>query len=256
MASKTRATTTTEVVDDLELDELGEDVPVDDLDDTPDNVIALRDPADLPAPVDTDTRKPLTTGQKVGVGVGISGATGLAAWGLYKLGQRLGWWGVSPLIIDDADADKGSGSKPKRDDPKPSPSPSNSRMRALGNPPNVSGDPQGYNTQRYPHPGAVRLTMTALGYKVAYSAETLVPNNQPHPEVRRFQREWNKVIRGLDLGRVKFPEPVDDPSKLKFFRGVLSDDGIPGKNTLNAMEIAVNNQLKNKMPWRNLVGQA
>lgn len=98
--------------------------------------------------------------------------------------------------------------------------------------------------------------MTALGYKVEYTAETLVPNNQPNAEVTKLQREWNKVIRGLDSGKVVFPSPVDDSSKLRDFRGLLDEDGIPGKNTLNAMEIAFNNQLKNKMQWRSLVVQA
>lgn len=249
MARKTITTTEAEEFDDLE------DAVDGELDDTPDNVIALREGMDTPAPTEPE-RKPLTTGQKVGVGAGALAGAGLLGFGVYKLGQRLGWWGASAIVFDDDDDSSKSdgGSKPSKDD-KPKPS-GGGGIRAIGKPPNVSGDPQGYNTERYPHPGAVRLTMTALGYKVEYSAETLVPNNEPHPEVIRFQREWNKVIKGLDSGRVKFPSPVDDPSKLRSFRGLLDDDGIPGKNTLNAMEIALNNQLKNKNPWRNLVGQA
>ena len=98
--------------------------------------------------------------------------------------------------------------------------------------------------------------MTGLGYKVEYNNETLVPNNQPHPQVTRFQKEWNRVIRGLDSGKVKFPSSVSDPSKLKPFRGLVDADGIPGKNTLNAMEIAFNNSLKNLIKWSSLVGQA
>jgi hypothetical protein len=215
------------------------------------DALAVREGDALAKPTPTS----LTRWQKAGVGVGVAGATGLAGFGFYRLGAYLGWWGASPLIIIDDE-------KPKKKDPdkaddKPSDGGgSNSRDRAIGRPPNTSGDPEGYNTKRYPHPGAVRLTMTGLGYKVEYNNETLVPNNQPHAEVTRFQSEWNRVIRGLDSGSVKFPSSPADPSKLKPFRGLLDSDGIPGKNTLNAMEIAFNNMLKNSVKWTSLVGQA
>jgi hypothetical protein len=246
VASKTRAKTTTTKAE--EFDEAVEDVVEDDVE--RDNVIPLREGSELAKP---DDERELTTAQKVGVGAGVVGGAGLLAYGLYKLGQRLGWWGASVIVIDDS-SEGGGGVTPSKSEDKATPARAGSR--AVGKPPNVSGDPEGYNTQRFPHPGAVRLTMTALGYKVEYSAETLVPNNQPNTEVTKFQREWNKVIHGLDSGDVKFPSPVDDSSKLKSFRGLLGEDGIPGKNTLNAMEIALNNQLKNKMPWRSLVEQA
>jgi hypothetical protein len=234
------------------------------------NVVPLRDRKPVPEPERTPDAGPeqkptqalaeqkpgWTTGQKVGVGAGVVGVTGLAGFGLYKLGVRMGWWGASPIIIDDPQ----DGGGKSQDDARPIDGGGGgggaTRGRAVGTPPNVSGDSNGYNTQRYPHPGAVRLTMTALGYKVEYSAETLVPDGKSNPEVTRFQSEWNKVIHGLDSGKVKFPTPVDDSSKLAAFRGVLTADGIPGKNTLNAMEIAFNNQLKNKMSWPSLVRQA
>ena len=244
MASKTRAKPT--------IIEADEDV-VDD--DTPDNVVPLREGTELDTPKPDDANE-WSTGKKVGVGVGVLGGTSLLAFGLYKLGQRLGWWGASSDIVIDDSSDSTPSRRDDKPTPTPTPTPNRRGARAVGTPPNVSGDAEGYNTQRYPHPGAVRLTMTALGYKVEYTAETLVPNNQPNSEVTKFQREWNKVIRGLDSGKVEFPSPVDDPSKLESFRGLLGEDGIPGKNTLNAMEIAINNQLKNKMPWRDLVGQA
>jgi hypothetical protein len=227
------------------------------------NVVPLRDRTPVTEPKRTPVTEPTqalaeqkpewSTGKKVGVGAGVVGVTGLAGFGIYKLGVHMGWWGASPIIIDDPKDGKDGKS---RDDARPIDGGGSSRTRAVGKPPNVSGDADGYNTQRYPHPGAVRLTMTALGYKVEYSAETLVPNGKPNPEVTKFQVEWNKVIHGLDSGKVKFASPVDDSSKLASFRGLLDADGIPGKNTLNAMEIAFNNQLKNKMSWTSLVGQA
>lgn len=197
----------------------------------------------------------MSTAKKVGIGAGILTATGLVGLAAYKLGVRMGWWGAdtNPIIIDDPQ-DKTDG-KPG-DDARPIDGGGSTRVRAVGKPPNVSGDSHGYNTQRYPHPGAVRLTMTTLGYKVEFSGETLVPDGEPNPEVKLFQNEWNKVIRGLDSGKVKFASPVDDSTKLAAFRGLLDPDGIPGKNTLNAMEVAFNNQLKNKMSWPSLVRQA
>jgi hypothetical protein len=37
---------------------------------------------------------------------------------------------------------------------------------------------------------------------------------------------------------------------------LLVADGIPGKNTLNALEFAVYNQAQNQLKWTALVGQA
>ena len=198
-------------------------------------------------------REGMTTPQKVGVAAGVTGATGLAVFGLYKLGARYGWWSrrTDTIVIDDS-SDKRSGGG----ETKPSGGGgSSTRKRAIGKPPNVSGDRQGYNTNLVQGPGPVRLAMIAIGYKVKATPTTLVPDGQPNGEVQRFQNDWNRVIRGLDSGRVKFP-PADDKSKLKQFRGVLIVDGIPGKNTLNALEIAFKNMTKNKMKWSSLVGQA
>jgi hypothetical protein len=206
-----------------------------------DEALALREPDPLVVREQDALAKPTPAGmtkwQKAGVGAGVVGATGLAAFGLYRLGAFMGWWGGSSvIIIDDKKGDEPKKNDKKQTDDTPADGgQSNARTRAIGKPPNVSGDPEGYNTQRYPHPGSVRLTMTALGYKVEYNAETLVPNNKPHPEVTRFQNDWNRVIRGLDSGKVIFPSGVSDPSMFKPFRGLLDADGIPGKNTLNAM---------------------
>lgn len=223
-----------------------------------DNALARREPAEL-------AQKPgLTTGQKVAVGAGITTAAGLAGFGLYKLGSRMGWWGQSPIVIDEHDGRDGKDGKDGADGKDGSSGggsggggSSKKGGRASGNPPNISGDPQGYNTTRFSSPAPVRLTMIFLGFKVEHNDQTLVPNNQPNPEVMRFQREWNRVIRGIDSGRVKFPADMDDPL-LKNLRGVLTEDGIPGKNTLNALEIASNTMVRHPLTlrWGQLVEMA
>jgi hypothetical protein len=98
--------------------------------------------------------------------------------------------------------------------------------------------------------------LSEIGYKVEYNNETLVPDNRPNAEVRRFQGEWNKVIHGIDSGKVKLPLTTPRPVMIVGLRGLLVADGIPGKNTLNALEIAVNNQAQNQLKWTSLVGQA
>lgn len=206
--------------------------------------IAVRDEGDTEA-LD-EPREGMTTPQKVAVGAGVTGAVGLAGFGLFRLGQRFGWWGRTTIVIDDETTTDSSSKKSGG---------GSSRARAIGKPPNTSGDPEGYNTELFPHPGAVRMALITTGYKVAVSGDPLVTEGQSNAEVQRFQSDWNKVIHGLDSGKVEFPTPVDDPSKLKQFRGLLVVDGIPGKNTLNGLEIAFGNTLKNKMKWTKLTGQ-
>jgi hypothetical protein len=224
----------------------------------PDNALAVREPAAVAKP------EGMTTGQKVAVGAGVTTAAGLAGFGLYKLGSRMGWWGQSNVIvIDENDGRGGIDGKDGRDgaDGKDRPSGggggSSKGGRATGKPPNISGDPQGYNTTRFTSPAPVRLTLIFLGFKVESNDQTLVPNNKPHPEVSRFQREWNRVIRGIDAGKVVFPANMDDPL-LKNLRGLLDEDGIPGKNTLNALEIASNTMVRHPLTlrWGQLVEMA
>lgn len=225
---------------------------------TPDNALAVREPDAI-----AETKPAgLSTGAKVAVGAGITGAVGLAGFGLYKLGTRLGWWGQAhnTIVIDDADGIDGRDGANGKDGSSGGGSSgggSTSRGRAVGTPPNISGDPQGYNTTRFESPAPVRLTLIFLGFKVESNDETLVPNNQPNGEVMRFQREWNRVIRGIDSGKVKFPAGMDDPL-LKNLRGVLTEDGIPGKNTLNALEIASNTMFRHPLTlrWGQLVEMA
>jgi hypothetical protein len=220
----------------------------------PDNVIALRE-REPTAPVDEEP-KGLSTAGKVAVGVGVAGGTGLAALGVYKLGVRFGWWGQAnnAVVIDDKkDGSRGDGSS---GDGSSGGGSGSRNIRATGKPPNISGDKQGYNTVMFPSPAPVRLTMIMLGYKVETSSQTLVPDNKPNEEVRRFQVEWNKVIRGLDSGKVKFPPDTSEPL-LQHLRGVLDEDGIPGKNTLNGLEIASSIMIRHPfaLRWSQLVGQ-
>ena len=194
--------------------------------------------------------------QKVGVAVGLTSATGLAAYGLYRLGDYMGWWRRTPtIVIDDEPAPKGGGggggggTKPSAPSTKP-------RGRAIGRPPNITGDSAGYNTTLWPGPGPVRLAMLAQGYKMSATDDPIADEGKGHPQVRRLQGDWNKVIRGIDKGKVKLPKTVDQPSLLKHFRGVLVVDGLPGKNTLNGLEVLFTNYVKNAVFWKQLVEQA
>jgi hypothetical protein len=219
------------------------------------NVVALPKRDEAPTQALAEQTPGMTTGQKVGVGAGIVGVTGLAGFGLYKLGVRMGWWGVSPIIIDDPQ-DGGGGETQDNSRPIEGGGGGSSGARASGNPPNYTGDSNGYNTKLFPEPSAVRLALREIGYRVEYNNETLVPDNRPNAEVKRFQNEWNKVIRGIDSGKIKLPLTPSQPVMVKGLRGLLVADGIPGKNTLNALEIAVNNQVQNQLKWTSLVGQA
>ena len=215
----------------------------------PDNALAVREPAEVAV-----EEEGMSTGAKVAVGLGITSAAGLASFGLYKLGKRMGWWGQTDnvIVVDDEEAPKGKDTNGDDGSSRGGGSGgggSPTRGRAAGSPPNISGDPQGYNTTRFTSPAPVRLTLIFLGFKVESNDQTLVPNNKPHPEVSRFQREWNRIIRGIDSGKVKFPAGMNDPL-LDNLRGSLSEDGIPGKNTLNALEIASNTMLRHPLTLR------
>lgn len=231
----------------------------------PDNVVAFRHPDEIAETKPVETKPApggLSTGAKVAVGAGITGGLGLAAFGAYQLGKRLGWWGQahSVIVIDDRkDSKDGGGSSDGGTSGGGSSGGGSSggspSGRASGKPPNISGDPEGYNTTRFPSPGPVRMALITMGYKVEANDETLVPNNKPNAEVRRFQTDWNRVIRGIDSGKVKLPD-INEP-QLKHYRGLLDEDGIPGKNTLNALEIVWTLMLRHvfTLRWSQLVGQ-
>ena len=198
---------------------------------------------------DQDESEGWSTGAKVGVGVGVVAGSGLLAYGAFRLGLALGWWGGSTnqLIIDGED---GGGSK---GDSKPS---EGGGGVASGNPPNMSGNPEGYNTKLFPSPLAVRIAMKALGYSVEIEGEPLMGYAETHGEVQRFQNDWNTVIKAIDRGKVKLPKDVPEYKYLAMYRGLLTVDDVPGKYTLRAIEIAARNKLINSVSFSALRKQA
>lgn len=197
---------------------------------------------------------PMSTGAKVAVGVGATTATGLFAYGLYRLGEHLGWWGDQSggVIIDDQTTppngkDESSGGGGGGSEP---------RKRARGKPPNITNDPAGYNTELWPRPAPIRLAMLSQGYSVRASEKPLSPDDTPHAQVTQLQADWNKVIRGIDRGKVKLPSKVSKPKLLKHYRGLLVVDGLVGKNTLNALEVIMTNYTENAVFWKKLKEQS
>lgn len=98
--------------------------------------------------------------------------------------------------------------------------------KASGNPPNISEDPEGYNSQRWPNTQTVCAGGGALGY--VFFADCNDPNLKANTQfsktaVKQFQRDYNKIALVPGWGGI---------------RGTLGVDGIVGANTLNAMEAA------------------
>lgn len=208
-------------------------------------------------------RRALTPAQKVGVGAGVVAGGGLLAYAVYRVGEHFGWWpdGASGLVFDETDAEPGAepdGDAPSEGGSKSSSGSGTQAKRARGKPPNISGDSAGYNTELFSSHAAVRIAINKLGYSVPYNGGELSPSGQANPEVRRFQSDWNKVIKGLDSGKVEFPSgaAASDGARLGYFRGLLGVDGITGRNTFNALEIAFSNQQYNKVEFHKLVKQA
>lgn len=85
------------------------------------------------------------------------------------------------------------------------------------NPPNISKDKKGYNRKLFPTARAVRRALRRLGYKVM-----LTNTAAPAMVVRQFQRHYNHC------SIKRFPK-----------WGSLKVDGVAGKHTLNAIEIAL-----------------
>ena len=205
-------------------------------------------------------KPPLSPAAKLGIGAGAVAGAGLLGYGVYALGKRAGWWGSSGIVIDDSPAPS-----PKDDDARPNDGgggggggENTSGKRARGNPPNVTGDNYGYNSTLFPAPLPVRVAMKAIGYPVEIGTVSLYQNNQPDERVSSFQREWNRVIKAIDAGSINLPNVTssDDARWVDALRGLLEVDGIPGKRTLCALEIAFSNQVKNGLGWRGLVEKA
>lgn len=107
--------------------------------------------------------------------------------------------------------------------------------KSKGDPPNLSGDDAGYSTSIWPNTAAVCVNFGFLGYDVRQPGKECATTQIPAaPQIRQFQREWNELSQ--------------DP-EWPTLRGSLDDDGIPGKNTLNAGEAA----MMIGFPWQMLV---
>ena len=83
-------------------------------------------------------------------------------------------------------------------------------------PPNPYGQ-VGYNTELFPDPKSVRKTLNYLGYEMF-----VFDKPPPKSLVQKFQRHYNMATE----------------RKYKDAKGILVDDGIPGKKTLRALERA------------------
>lgn len=130
------------------------------------------------------------------------------------------------------ESDQGFDEGEKKKKGKLLPTPDDS-TKAEGNPPNMSGDPEGYNTQRWPDTAMVCKGFGALGYDVRWKD----PQNKIQlscdehgkvstfdaSQVKQFQRDYNKIALIPGWGGIK---------------GTLAVDGIAGINSMNAIEHA------------------
>ena len=112
--------------------------------------------------------------------------------------------------------------------------------------PNISNHPSGYNSVAFPGPLAIRTGLNVVGYNMAL-------NHNPIPEkdhrVGRFQLDYNKVSSAVAKGE------LDGDFAWKP-TGKLQNDGIAGKNFVNALEIAITNQQHRGLHWQTLVDKA
>lgn len=181
----------------------------------------------------------LSTGAKIGLGL-LAGTVivGVAA---------------AALAGDDEGSSSGSGSSggsgsgdsgttlPPRDgggsggggSPRPSP------------PPNVSGDPKGFNTAMLGTPAKVRSAYETLGYSTPNASNL-------GPSTRSFQADYNAVSKAFAAGTLTLPNA---PAVAELVRGTLAVDGDPGTNTLRALEIALLIKQSGAL-WYPLVTQA
>lgn len=129
-------------------------------------------------------------------------------------------------------------------DPRPKPPPSG------GHPPNISGDPEGYDTNMFRGAQMVRQWFVNMRYSIGnqFLQEPLIKNRG----VKKFQRDYNKVSVAVRQGRIKGLKGIDPD----FPMGELRIDGTAGPNTLNALEIAFRMADAMGKAWVNLVRAA
>jgi hypothetical protein len=95
-------------------------------------------------------------------------------------------------------------------------------------PPNISGDPAGYNTLMFRNEDDVARSLQYLGYR----------NPDGNAMVRKFQRHWNLVVNRIGY----VPDRYRSISWPHLPQGLVKVDGKIGPQTLNALEIALVNQ--------------
>lgn len=112
------------------------------------------------------------------------------------------------------------------------------------NPPNLSGDSEGYNTGMFPNQRSVRTPMrSSLGYPIEINDNDLVDE----PMVEAFQRHYNWVSLNPNES-IGGPFTASDLGTT----GTLLVDGIAGKYTLRALEAA----LKKASLWETYISSA
>jgi len=107
-------------------------------------------------------------------------------------------------------------------------------------PPNISGDPAGYNTRTFRDEDDVGHALQYLGYQ----------SPDGNAMIRRFQRHWNLVISRLAI----VPDRYRNIQFAHIPQGNLRVDGKIGPHTLNALEIAmVNQRTSPQLGWPNVI---
>lgn len=122
-------------------------------------------------------------------------------------------------------------------------------------PPNVSGDPAGYDTKLWPTGLPVRLGLNVLGYKISAMSAPLSSAGDM-AVVKTFQADWNSVVAGVASKKVPVPPAGAKPVYLASIKGRLDVDGVANAATLNALEIAMANQHSNNLHWQSAVTKA
>lgn len=99
------------------------------------------------------------------------------------------------------------------------------------NPPNLSGNSQGYNTELWPDPKSVRQALANLGYTIQVNDEPVGSEQTKNPGALAFQRDYNKAVEdGMEM---QYGSQAG-----KALLGKLEEDGWAGPNMLNALEAA------------------
>jgi hypothetical protein len=104
-----------------------------------------------------------------------------------------------------------------------------------GPPPNVTGDPAGYSTDRLPDPRSARSVLVSLGYALPVNDSPLT-DAASRSAVQRFQGDYSRIARHIAAGHIT-PTSIGGPYQGSF-RGRLDADGDAGAFTHRGFEIA------------------